>query len=76
MRPQNLSQMQLLEEGIAAISDDLIEQTFNPESKIKRCETFDGRFVNDWLRFIDRVRIKLEFEKLFWKCVLKKNHGH
>ena len=22
-------------------SDDFIEQTFNPESKIKRCETFD-----------------------------------
>ena len=47
MRPRNLSQMQLLEVGIAANSDEFIEQTFNSESKIKRCETLDGRFIND-----------------------------
>ena len=39
--------MQLLEEGIAVYSDDFIEQTFNLESKIKRCEPFDDRFVDD-----------------------------
>ena len=95
--------MQLLEESIVAKSDNLIEETFNSESKIKRCETYPQKslrslclpppfplqsmidsprpggnafcpLIGDFCflelvvyfgKFTDRMRIKLELEKLF-----------